>query len=366
MHRQHLRQFCLRLQDYSNLECSSLSTHEWLTELAALNTDAVLVTVLETKGSVPREAGTKMVVSNSDIHGTIGGGHLEHQCISMANERLNPNNTHSWVRVIKRFPLGARLGQCCGGVVVVMLEYVKVPDTPETWTKQLDTAITEHQEVVLVTPLDQTEGKCLMSREVAHNTLLPQNIRAHCQTAASELFNSATLQQTLLTDSSGTPSHYLEKYSPSHFHIMLFGAGHVGSALVKTLENIDCHISWVDSRAEQFPTTLPNHTQRIITDYPEDEVSQAPANTCFLIMTHDHQLDQRLCEKVLARDDVRFCGLIGSMTKKKKFEHRLSAKGFSDEKLLELTCPIGVSGITGKEPAVIAVSVAAQLLALQH
>ena len=145
---------------------------------------------------------------------------------------------------------------------------------------------------------------------------------------------------------------------------MLFGAGHVGRALVKALADIDCNISWVDSREDQFPSDIPAHTQRIVSDTQTDEVMTAPANTCFVIMTHNHQLDQDLCEAVLKRDDFRFCGLIGSMTKKHKFEHRLRAKGLSESKLDKLKCPIGVSGISGKEPAVIAVAVAAQLLAL--
>jgi xanthine dehydrogenase accessory factor len=120
----------------------------------------------------------------------------------------------------------------------------------------------------------------------------------------------------------------------------------------------------VDSREDQFPSDIPAHTRRIISEYPADEVMTAPANTCFVIMTHNHQLDQDLCEAVLKRDDFRFCGLIGSMIKRRKFEHRLRAKGISESKLDTLKCPIGVSGISGKEPAVIAVSVTAQLLAL--
>jgi xanthine dehydrogenase accessory factor len=166
----------------------------------------------------------------------------------------------------------------------------------------------------------------------------------------------------LVTPLDPTQNKFFDKFAPSRFHIMLFGAGHVGRALIRKLEDIDCKISWVDSRAEQFPSDLPSNTVRIISDQPEEVAAKAPANTYFLIMTHSHQIDQRVCEAVLTRNDFRLCGLIGSATKRRKFEDRLRAKGISDDVLDKLTCPIGISGITGKEPAVIAISVAAQLL----
>jgi xanthine dehydrogenase accessory factor len=95
---------------------------------------------------------------------------------------------------------------------------------------------------------------------------------------------------------------------------------------------------------------------------PELAVDDAPAGSYFLVMTHSHPLDQDICEAVLRRGDAAYLGLIGSKTKKAQFLKRLKAKGLSQEKLNELTCPIGLTGITGKAPAVIAASVAADLL----
>ena len=154
-----------------------MNSSKWLHQLATLETDAVLITVLDTKGSVPREAGTKMLVTPTDIQGTIGGGNLEHQCIALATERLSNHEELGWLRDIRRFPLGARLGQCCGGLVIVMLEYITAHDTlaHDSWVKQLNTALTEKRAAVLVTPLAQSENKFLISSEQLNRQLFHKN-----------------------------------------------------------------------------------------------------------------------------------------------------------------------------------------------
>ncbi|RVU82848.1 xanthine dehydrogenase accessory protein XdhC [Leucothrix sargassi] len=346
-----------------------MSLSAYLDTLTTLQSDAVLITVLQTKGSVPRETGTKMVVTAQGIQGTIGGGHLEHKCIASAQQRLSDESAEDWLREIKHFPLGSRLGQCCGGVVIVMLEFIPQtkPDT-DTWFKQLQKAEQRQENTLLVTPLNKTQDKFLLRADEYNLAVFPEAVRDDCQALYTTLLNDPSSTSCLLHPLSESREHdnYLfEKHAPSGFHIMLFGAGHVGKALINTLADIECNITWVDSREDQFPETLPPNTTRLVSDHPEDEVRDAPANTCYLIMTHDHQLDQRVCEAVLERESVYFCGLIGSNTKKVKFEHRLRAKGMTEERIAKLTCPIGVPGITGKEPAVIAIAVAAQLLTLR-
>ena len=83
-----------------------------------------------------------------------------------------------------------------------------------------------------------------------------------------------------------------------------------------------------------------------------------------LILTHDHALDLAITGAALQRDDLPFVGLIGSATKRARFERRLRELGLADLKIASLICPIGLPGISGKEPAVIAASVVGQLLAL--
>ena len=145
---------------------------------------------------------------------------------------------------------------------------------------------------------------------------------------------------------------------------MLFGAGHVGAAIVRAMADLPCRITWVDERADLFPAQVPAHVAVEATDVPEALAASAPPGTAFLVMTHSHALDQRLAETILKRQSYHqdWFGLIGSSTKRKQFEHRLRERGVDSRRLDAMVCPIGVAGIEGKAPAVIAIAVAAQLL----
>jgi xanthine dehydrogenase accessory protein XdhC len=138
--------------------------------------------------------------------------------------------------------------------------------------------------------------------------------------------------------------------SPAPMHVVLFGAGHVGHALVTLLGRLPCVVQWVDERDELFPDEVPANVQLEATDTPDAIVDKAPAGACFLVMTHNH-----------ARDFTYF-GMIGSKTKRVKFERRLIGRGVDPERLVEMTCPIGVTGIVDKAPSSIAVAVCAELL----
>jgi xanthine dehydrogenase accessory factor len=148
-------------------------------------------------------------------------------------------------------------------------------------------------------------------------------------------------------------------------HIVLFGAGHVGHALVRVLGTLPCVVQWVDARDELFPDEYPANVQLEATDTPDVVVDEAPPNTYFLVMTHDHSLDFSLATRIMRRDDFAYFGMIGSKTKRVKFERRLMDRGVAEERLPEMTCPIGVAGIVDKAPASIALAVTAQLLQVQ-
>jgi len=267
---------------------------EWL----AQGLPAVIVSVAEIKGSTPREAGTRMLVSAQHVHGTIGGGHLEWQAIDLARHAMAEQKPHlpaaSW---LKTFPLGPALGQCCGGVATLRFA---------------------------------TLGEAELS-----NWQLPQ----------------------------------------PRLHIELHGAGHVGQAIIRLLRDLDCTARWIDTRdtddtAPGLPdqamlAALPEHITWLPTDCPEAEVADAPSGACHLVLTHRHDLDLRIIEAVLKRGDAAFAGLIGSQTKRAKFLHRLADKGLPPEQLDTMVCPIGLPGLTGKEPSVIAIAVVAQLLQLK-
>lgn len=249
------------------------------------NTPAILVEVSDSKGSVPREQGTRMLVSASKTGGTIGGGHLELLAIETARTLLSQPTNEPFER---HYPLGPALGQCCGGAVT--LRYSRLT-----------------QEALQSWPTTQPR-----------------------------------------------------------FFLQLYGAGHVGRAIVKLLAGIDCRVQWIDEREEEFPNDddLPAHIEKVCVEPVEAEVRIAPPNACYLVLTHNHDLDLRITEAILKRGDFHYLGLIGSQTKRARFLHRYEARGIPADVLHRLTCPIGVPGIEGKEPEVIAVAVVAQLLQL--
>lgn len=233
--------------------------------------EVTVVEVQAARGSVPREDGTRMLVTPDRVIGSIGGGHLELQAIAAAR---------SGFVGVRSIALGPSLGQCCGGAL--------------------------------------------------------------------------TLSFRPLTEVADWPA------PAPRFRLQLYGAGHVGRAIVKLLADIDCAVTWIDEREAEFPRDpLPTHIERRCVDGVEAEVGSAEPGSCFLILTHRHDLDLAITRAVLRRGDFVFCGLIGSRTKRARFEHRLQAEGLDTSRLV---CPIGLPGIAGKEPAVIAVAVVAQLL----
>nr|WP_242540033.1 xanthine dehydrogenase accessory protein XdhC [Trinickia mobilis] len=145
-------------------------------------------------------------------------------------------------------------------------------------------------------------------------------------------------------------------------HVVLFGAGHVGHALIALLGRLPCVVQWVDERDELFPDEVPANVQIEATDTPDAIVDTVPPGAYFLVMTHNHALDFSLAARIMRRRDFTYFGMIGSRTKRVKFERRLIERGVEPERLAEMTCPIGVAGIVDKAPASIAVAVSAQLL----
>lgn len=148
------------------------------------------------------------------------------------------------------------------------------------------------------------------------------------------------------------------------FHLQLYGAGHVGRAIVRSLAPLNVVVDWIDEREDEFPAdlALPPQVRKVCVDTLEAEVSTAPRGAYYLVLTHRHDLDLRIAEAILRRGDFAFFGLIGSKTKRTRFIHRFEQRGIPGEAIARMTCPIGVPGIEGKEPEVIAASVVAQLL----
>lgn len=148
--------------------------------------------------------------------------------------------------------------------------------------------------------------------------------------------------------------------------VALFGSGHVGRAIVQALAPLPCNVYWIDSRDETFPHALPTNVQAEHSVPVQAAVSDLEPSSHVLIMSFSHAEDLDVLTACLKRQreksDLPFIGLIGSKTKWATFRHRLEERGFSADELAYVTCPIGLPSIAGKEPEVIAASVAAQLM----
>lgn len=149
-------------------------------------------------------------------------------------------------------------------------------------------------------------------------------------------------------------------------HIAIFGAGHVAKALVPILAQLPVRISWIDSREELFPSSLPANVHKVVEEAPESEVRHLDENSWLIILTHDHQLDYRITEQALKQPSLPFVGLIGSDTKAKRFITKLTQRGFDDNALARLFTPIGNRDIPGKQPIEVAVSISAQIIERLH
>lgn len=324
--------------------------HAWLTDLQHLlahGDAAVLVTVARVEGSVPRDAGTKMIVTRDSARHTIGGGHLEWKAIEIARQVLRDGMRTPHARRLERLALGPSLGQCCGGSVVLAFERLDIGDLG--WLASLAKRLAAGASTVRSVSFGPAPDAVMLSDPE------PGVHGSDCLLWEGAGFGN---DGALLT----------ETIAPNEFEVLLFGASHVGHALVRVLGTLPCRVRWIDRREAAFPTPdvfatygAPNVVMEP-GDAPDEAVDTAAAGTYFIVMTHDHARDLVLAERILRRGDYAFFGMIGSHTKRKQFEHQLAARGIDPMQIARMKCPIGVDGIVDKAPEVIAISAAAQLL----
>jgi xanthine dehydrogenase accessory factor len=293
----------------------------WPTIANALEQDgsAALVSLVDVKGSAPREAGARLIVTPRGIHGTIGGGALEWEAIRRAEGRLGKG---PWVSLLSQ-GLGPELAQCCGGRVRILTE-------------------------------------------VFDRSMLDE-VRSLAALEASGSFESESIVREDRVERRrgplpGAATRFTERFGEYRRPLYLFGAGHVGRAVVMALASLPFAVHWIDSRADAFPAAMPANAEPWLTSDPAAEVAKAPEDAFTLIMTHSHPLDLAITERALREARFGYVGLIGSATKRARFASRLKAGGISEAAIAGLVCPIGVGGITGKAPAVIAAATVAELL----
>jgi xanthine dehydrogenase accessory factor len=312
---------------------------EWLggaCDLLGTDEPVVRVTVVALLGSAPRETGASLLVTATRLVGSIGGGQLEWQATRNARELLQQRDAPA--AQLRDYTLGPDLNQCCGGRVQLWLERLTVADLAS-----LSAARRTLEERAAVSIVTQVSDGCV-TREIAAPS--PGGMPAtRCQQHPN---GGLTL---------------VESWSRNLPPLWIFGAGHVGQAILRLLADLPLfEVTWIDSRGELLPASLPAHLHATQQESPLDCVAAAPPGTRFLVMTHDHGLDYALCHAVLLRGDFAWLGLIGSASKRARFRSRLARAGLPRERIDRLCCPIGVGGLRSKLPAAIAVSVVTQLL----
>jgi len=279
----------------------------WAYIVKALETHGTcaMVSVVGVEGSAPREVGARIVVTPLGFHGSIGGGTLEWHAIAKAQTLLGKPTQHK----LSSHSLGPDLGQCCGGRVRLVTEVFDA--------------------------YDLAMAKDYASREAEGSFVIAGRI---------------------------LDAEFAEQFGDSNRTLYLFGAGHVGRALVLALAPLPFDVTWIDPREGAFPTVSPSNVVMLYSGEPAAELANARPDSFTLIMTHDHALDLEIVDAALRNPNVAFTGLIGSATKRARFERRLREAGVADEEISAMACPIGIPGIKSKHPAAIAAAVAVQLL----
>lgn len=287
------------------------------------------VVIAGVEGSSPREVGASMLVWDGGQSGTIGGGALEFAAAAKARALLAspptpslPHNGGREPRLIERVALGPGVGQCCGGAVVL-------------WTEVFERVPEAVAGVVARGP-----GEMPLAVKRVLSAARGQGVRP----------------------APGLVSGWLvEPVAEAERQVWVWGAGHVGRALVGVLAPLPgIAVTWVDVGPERFPDVVPEGVTVVPARDPALVADHAPIAAEHLVLTFSHALDLELCHRLLLRG-FRSCGLIGSATKWGRFRSRLRALGHEAAEIGRIQCPIGDPSL-GKHPQAIAVGVAAEML----
>jgi xanthine dehydrogenase accessory factor len=298
---------------------------------------AALVTVIAVQGSSPREAGARLMVRpDGGYSGTIGGGTLEWKALAEAQSALTGRDRTPFAT--RSYALGPELGQCCGGRVELAYEVFSPDQAPAL---RALAALEAAGPVFTVGRIDAT-GR------------LVRTLDADPPPAVSKDAQSSAWW--------GKDGVLRERFGADPRTIVLFGAGHVGRALVLALAPLPFKVLWVDPRPDAFPgMTFFNAVAKQLT-VPHSVLSDAPEGAFVLVMTHSHSLDLDCVHAALSAGRFPYVGLIGSATKRARFRKRLAELGHAPDRIDALHCPIGIEGIRSKQPAVIAAATAADLI----
>lgn len=303
-----------------------------LSSALALHGPVARVVIAAHDGSSPREVGASMLVWAEGQSGTIGGGALEFEAVTkarawLAEGLLTPTLSHAGGRArVERIALGPTLGQCCGGAVTLWSEiYAAQPE-------------------VVAGVVARGPGAMPLAVKRVLAAARGQGLRPAVGLVAGWL---------------------VEPVAEAERQIWIWGAGHVGRALVAVLAPLPgIALTWVDTGPERFPEVIPEGVTPVWAAQPEALVAHVPVAAEHLIVTYSHALDLELCHRLLGRG-FGGLGLIGSATKWARFRSRLGALGHSGPEIDRIACPIGDVSL-GKHPQAIAIGVGLHLLKKKH
>ena len=286
-----------------------------------------MVSLLATEGAAPQGAGTRMLVWSDAHEGTIGGGALEGRVLSQARAILD-RPPGAW-RIVDD-GLDTVEGRSCPGRVRLLIEHVD--PAALDWLHDAEPG----------RMLETRFGESGVSRAI--------------------FVRETATRQSARGDMPGVGARIVEPLGERARPLYLFGAGHVGQAIARHAVGLPLQLAWFDTRPEQGGI---DGVTVVSEEQVADCVELAPSDAAIAIITHDNTLDYHLALTALRREPVAFVGMLGSSAKLARMRSGLQAEGVTDETLARLTAPIGLPGIRGREPDVIAIAVLAQLLSLR-
>ena len=344
-------------------------------EMVALHGRCALVTVAAVRGSAPRESGARMVIApDGGFRGTIGGGELEWQAIGAARDALSRNIPSA---TLSRLTLGPDLGQCCGGSVRLLTEVFDRDRLDEVGALARREAAGPFVTEGRIGPhgvervafdgaprdvLDADGTTRLMNRPTIVDASAGGDDACEGRPKGrrrDRCAGGANAGPTIVLEGDGL---IVERFCDPRRPVWLFGAGHVGRALMLALAPLPFEVTWIDERAAAFPAAMPANVRSVRSADPEEEVARAPDGALIVVVTHSHARDLAIVHAALAAGRFGYVGLIGSASKRARFTRRLREAGVPEGRIAKLVCPIGLPTIGSKHPAAIAAGVTVQLL----
>ncbi len=326
----------------------------WLERVCALareNGVAARAVIIEAEGPTPREVGSALLVAGGRVEGRIGRGQLETDVVEEARRLCQMRvgaGGQRWTRVVSRFETGAVLGEPTGGVISVLIEVLTAEEGE--W---LSTGAT-----IVARPLQSGRAPVLFDHDGVDSGGVCVEVGACVQRMQGH--RGTRLE---LVDARTDGMWLVERTGSVRLPFNVYGTGLIARALVGVLAGLPFDVTWIDGEPAHFPDMpLGDQVRRVADRDPARLAGEAAAGTYHAVMTQSHEVDYAICHRVLERNAFGYLGVIGANVKRQRMEQRLIAEGIDAEAIARMACPIGLSGIRSKVPAVIAVSIAAQVL----